>query len=289
MKIIGCIVSYNPDFDRLKKNIESVIHQIDKLVLFDNNSNNSVDFKTEIEDVFGIEVIKNNQNIGISGALNYVAKKYKDSYDWMLTLDQDSICPEKLIENYKKYIDFENIGMFAVRAEDFRRGSPKDLEKDYEYVNRVITSGSLVNLKILDQLDYFDDVLFIDYVDYEYCQRLLSNGYQILRINNLILNQEFGASIPSDLFIKVGRFFHLKNKYFNEIHYITQYSTVRVYYSLRNAIYVARKYKELSVLHETAVILFWFFERLLLEEHKLKILVAGLKGLFTGFVLKIKR
>lgn len=286
MKVIAGIVLYNPNIERLKLNIEAIQNQVCKIILYNNNSKFNID--DDILKFNNVILINGETNIGISGALNYIAKKYNEEYDWMLTLDQDSICPENLISEYKKYLNLDCIGMLTLRAEDLRRGTPKPLEKKLEYVKRTITSGSLVNLKILNNLGYFDEYMFIDYVDYEYCQRLLTNNYKILKLNYMLLNQEFGESIPSYTFIKIGRLFHIKNSYFNEVHYITGYSKERIYFSLRNAIYMARKYDELSLLHEMGVILLWFFERLLIEPNKLVNLIFGIKGIFHGMTKRIK-
>lgn len=288
MKVVAGIVLYNPNLDRLLQNISAIANQVDKIILYDNNST-KINFDQSILNNFNnVELILGEKNIGISGALNFIAKKSLKQYQWMLTLDQDSICPSNLISEYEKYINDTTLGMLTIRAEDYRRGIPKESKIKIEYVKRTITSGSLVNLKVLSVLGFFDEYMFIDYVDYEYCQRLLSNNYKILKLNYLILNQEFGMSIPSQTIRRIGKIIHCKNKYFYEPHYITGYSKERIFYSLRNAVYVAKKYKELSILHESLVILFWLLERILIEPNRLTLLYYGLKGYFIGLLKPVK-
>ena len=44
MKIGACIITYNPNVERLRKNINSIYEQIDYLFIYDNNSSNLKDF-----------------------------------------------------------------------------------------------------------------------------------------------------------------------------------------------------------------------------------------------------
>ena len=116
MKVIAGIVLYNPNIERLKLNIEAIQNQVCKIILYNNNSKFNID--DDILKFNNVILINGETNIGISGALNYIAKKYNEEYDWMLTLDQDSICPENLISEYKKYLNLDCIGMLTLRAED---------------------------------------------------------------------------------------------------------------------------------------------------------------------------
>ena len=97
-RIMACIITYNPDINRLIDNLSSINKQVDCTLIVDNNSVNI----SEIEEIAlkfkNSVILRENKNIGIAGALydamNYAIEK---DYDWALSLDQDSVCSTELI------------------------------------------------------------------------------------------------------------------------------------------------------------------------------------------------
>ena len=87
------IVTFNPDIELLRKNIEAICAQVDLVIIVDNGSRNLEDIRP-LADAHHCKLIPNAQNEGIATALNQIALAGKgDGYSWMLTLDQDSECP----------------------------------------------------------------------------------------------------------------------------------------------------------------------------------------------------
>lgn len=108
--ILACIVTYNPSIDILKKNIENILIQTNNVVIIDNNSNNKVELFELINNInaryhaYRIELIQNDDNNGIAQALNQGLSYSKaNNYEWILTLDQDSICDKNMIKVMKNY------------------------------------------------------------------------------------------------------------------------------------------------------------------------------------------
>ena len=111
IEVCAGIVTYNPDIKRLQENIAAIVYQVSKVFIVDNCSENVESIEKVIGKYATIVLIKNDQNEGIAKALNQImlkAKRY--GYNWMLTLDQDSVCYSNLVNNYFKYIDV-GIGM----------------------------------------------------------------------------------------------------------------------------------------------------------------------------------
>ena len=98
-------------------------------------------------------------------------------------------------------------------------------------VNAVITSGALLNLDIWKKLGGFDQKLFIDEVDHEYCYRAKQQGFEIKQFKNIYFEHQFGKS-------KIAGYFGLIAKKSRIIH-----SPVRVYFMVRNYLYIRKKYK----------------------------------------------
>jgi len=226
-KIAAGIVLYNPDLTRLKENIEAILPQVNSLLLIDNASSNIDEIEFEINSINNVFLIKNSINNGIATALNQIVNFYNaKKYSWVLTLDQDSVCPSNIIEEYKKYISYERIGIITPNIIDrnnlIQGNNIKNLQ-NYQYVKRCITSASLLNINLCENIGFFDEKMFIDLVDFEYCIRVEKAGYKILRANQVQLIHQLGD-------LQVYNFF---GKNIN----ITNHSKVRNYYYARNSIY----------------------------------------------------
>ena len=97
-KVLATITTYNPDIDLLEKNIDSVIKQVDKLVVYENNSTNRADIIALCAKK-DIEIILNDRNEGVAGPLhNGIVYAVANEYPYILTLDQDSISSDGMVE-----------------------------------------------------------------------------------------------------------------------------------------------------------------------------------------------
>ena len=108
--IAAGITVFEPEIERLKNNIETTLEQVDKLYIVDNGSHNTTDLKNYYRDNKKIALIENEQNLGISRALNQMCQAaVGDGFDWILTLDQDSLPEPDLITNYLPYLNEKDV------------------------------------------------------------------------------------------------------------------------------------------------------------------------------------
>ena len=229
LKIYAGIITYNPNIEKLRSNIVAIEPQVDGWVLVDNGSDNWEEIKKLINNYKKIMIKRLYINQGIAKALNELCSMaIVNGYDWILTLDQDTICPQNIIEEYTKYLNLEKAAMLTSIIYDRNRKSFNSSENDeYSLVSNCITSGSLLNLNKWKEINGFDEYLFIDGVDFEICYKIISNNYKIYRINSVVLNHEIGKS-------EYKRIFWWKVIVMN-------HSAFRKYYIARNNIYLARK------------------------------------------------
>ena len=194
--------------------------------------------------------ISEGENKGIAYALNRIMEYAdRDRYEWVITMDQDSILPEGIVDAYEKEILNDiNLGIVCPQVIDARRKYmvPK-IEPVKEYVDFCITSASCTSIEIWKLVGGFDEWLFIDLVDNDFCKRIICSGYKILMLNSLILNQEFGEIIPKSpreqrFWIGLSRLLHNKN--IAKFSYKKFVNPMRVYYTNRNIIYLNRKLKK---------------------------------------------
>jgi rhamnosyltransferase len=65
----------------------------------------------------------------------------------------------------------------------------------YSEVRTCITSGALTNLDLWKKLDGFDEQMFIDSVDFEYCYRVRKAGYKVIQTDQVQLSHSIGNAI----------------------------------------------------------------------------------------------
>lgn len=300
-KIAAGIVLYNPDsMERLEKCIHSVKQQVERIYIFD-NSTDGRNNKSIISQLGGV-YLSENGNVGIATALNEIIRCAKrDGYEWVITMDQDSILPSKLVESYSEAMRDTKIGMICPQVIDKRRSYMQPVTyPEKEYVEFCITSASCTSIKIWEKLGGFDEWLFVDLVDNEYCKRLIESGYKILRLNAYVLDQEFGKIIPKSereqrFWVKLSSILHNKN--IAKLSYKKYVSAIRVYFTCRNIIYVNRKlsrygktaYKDNYNCNSYCGFLISFvLPSILRADKKGEVIKASIKGTFDGLTRSVK-
>jgi rhamnosyltransferase len=172
-------------------------------------------------------------NEGISKRLNQACTlALQDEFEYLLTMDQDSYFDEVFIANYFKCIESlpgkSNVSMFGVNHEQQTVSS----DCSYKKRNALITSGSIINLNAYKNIGKFDEALFIDFVDTEYCFRSILKGYDIIELSNIFMHHEIGELIQ-----KSSRKSLRSSP--RSIH-----SATRLYYMTRNFLYLNKNYKK---------------------------------------------
>lgn len=266
MKVIASIVTYNSDIHRLKLNIEAILSQVNEIIIIDNGSSNVDDIQKYISKYESITIIKNCTNKGIATALNQAAEyAVRKGYDWIITLDQDSIAPDNLVSVYYNFVNFKDIGIVCCKIVDRNFGEfqgQKLKTKGYEEVPMCITSASMMNLNAWKQVGGFDEKMFIDSVDFDICLSMREYGLKIIRTYDAALLHEVGHSEIRKLFGKEYQIYH--------------HSPLRYYYMVRNGVYLGVKHH--FIIKAVYRVLRLFFLVILFEENKLrkaKMMVLG--------------
>lgn len=233
-KVFGVVILYQPTA-QVNANISSWSKTVSKLFVFDNSEPASgMAFNSHGTPV---QIIADGINRGIAERLNQAAKMaISEGATWLLTMDQDSSFEEKELKNYFScFTNFENRHAVAMFGIDHEAKPGAGATCHVEETDSLITSGSLVNLAIFDKLGGFDEALFIDEVDYEYCLRANTKGYKTLKFPNIHLNHALGT---------VFQHRSLKSLRLTKR---TLHSPVRLYYMCRNYLYVSNKYAKYNV------------------------------------------
>lgn len=238
IKIVVGIVTFNPDVVRLNENINALIKQIDNIVIIDNGSTNINEILLCTEPILNkIEIIKFHKNKGIATALKSIMEYAKEhKYEWVLTLDQDSVIEPGLVDEYlKASLDKRNqqVGMFTclIKDRNFSDLKYENQENEYEDVLYCITSAAFTNVGKYFETSGYDPAFFIDCVDFDICYLLREKGYLIRRINFVGLRHEVG---------------HGENRYFLWKRVVVYHQPpFRIYYLTRNTIWMHKKHRDL--------------------------------------------
>ena len=277
------IVTFNPVEELITKCLKAILPQVDKIYIFDNGSCNRAFLDTLKEYNENIEIESNSSNIGIASALNYLCKSAKqDGYQWIITMDQDSICEESMVEHLREYADKGNYGIVAPRVEFWNDErlltSTKYPEKQTYEIQACITSGSLTKIEAWIRVGGFDEWMFIDHVDNEFCVHLKDEGYSIIRVNAALLYQRAGEM----------KYRMMKD---GSSMLLPYYSPKRQFFICRNTVYYLRKYrksKNVRLLHEWGVLFYTIYLKLRYEKNRWSTLCSSLKGIFAGITKRIE-
>lgn len=265
-------MTYNPNMERLTQNVSLLLKNecIGCIYVADNYSDDIEDLRALEAREEKVMLIELNANMGVATALNRLCQRaMEDSYEWLLTLDQDSQPEPYLIDRLATHIPevYSRTDMVAIlcpRIEDVNMGRMYSAKTHgSEYIKSCITAGSMLYLQSWQQVGGFDEALFIDGVDFDYCLRLRESGYKIMRVYDAILHQEIGKGKAINLGLhRIA---------------IMNHSPERLYYITRNYLTIGKRYHRQG---------YWTMEVskrlgivLLFENHKLRKLVCFLKGL----------
>lgn len=235
--VAAAVIMYNCGMECIA-NIESFSNQVGTVFVYDNSTRKNINLINLLQSKKNIEYIDGNGNQGISAAMNQAAQAaIKRGYKWLITFDQDSFAEKDMIELMYDYADhcefLETVGILcpSVKKLNFKFNVPST---EISFVKWIQQSGSMLNLKAFQSIGGFDEALFIDQVDYEYCVRLLQHNYKIIKVNKAVLLHNI--SDDNIIFIrKKGRPL-----------YINKNSPMRYYYNTRNILYCTRKYKNIN-------------------------------------------
>ncbi len=273
IKVACCIVTFNPDKIRLKENLSAIYNQVDIVYVVDNNSQNLNEIIELVSEFENSKLIKLNDNLGIAKALNVGCENaFNDSFEYIITLDQDTVCRPNLIDNYKKHINDE-VAMMHCKSMDRNVKNEIRLDNVTGEIQTCITSASFVKLQVWKEVCGFDEKMFIDCVDFDFCYMIKKYGYKIIRINFEGFLHELGNATSHKIF----------GKRFNT----TNHSSLRVYYIIRNELYIMRKYKEVSFLKTMIEIQKRTFKIVFFEKNKIKKYFSIVKGFIVGATMKI--
>lgn len=270
-KCCAGIVTFQPNLNRLKDNINSLSRQFKNIYIVDNHSSNYSELGELVSLYADIILIGNEDNCGIAKALNQLMEAARnDGYDWLITMDQDTVLPFNLKDSFSKYMDNSTVGIICP-AVDYEGLNKTTLGDDiFEYVTACMTSASLTRIAAWEKVGGYREDYFIDFVDNEFCMKLRINGYKILRDNECVMSHQLGDTQTKKILGIIPITF-------------SNHSPLRIYYMTRNNYSFIREYKMyLPVLKEYIKLLYIVLSNLIWSDNKAEVLKLVIKGYRDG-------
>jgi rhamnosyltransferase len=278
------VIWYNPEKlgeNTAIKNILTYSNSFAKIYIIDNSTEDNSKLANQVSNS---RYIPNFGNLGIAKALNQGCEAaINDGYIWAMTMDQDSSWDSKYIAEYTNeanriYQTDNFVRSFSpdtvnqnevhsilgtIRRRFLKKNNTEkknDPENEFEYVDRVISSGNIINLEMWKTIGGFNNALFINDVDYDFCYRAIQSGYKIVKIHKCNMNHVDGE--PRWSFFPHAFWYHKERIY---------YLVRNKYYILKNHPQFARKYK-----YKTTIRRILFEKLFFLEFDDLKYILKGI-------------
>jgi len=238
--ICAIVVTYFPKAS-CADNLVALAPEVGRILIVDNGSGAAAFAPVQAAaERLGATIMRLGRNLGIAAALNVGLKFAREQgLQWIATFDQDSqVTPGMVGEMTRALTSYpqpERIAIVTPCHVDRHLGfTVRDRDNEaagegWRVIRSTMTSGNLLNVRIATAVGGFDDSLFIDYVDHDFCLRLRRHGYRILEATRATLLHSLGA-MERRLFL------------FKRVT-VTNHGVVRHYYRARNRLIVWRRYK----------------------------------------------
>lgn len=232
VNVAAVTILYHPDL-AVYDNIITYADDVDMMYIYDNSKKPNEELIAKLQKLQNVCYIANSDNVGLSEPINTIAKKASSQgMDWLITFDQDSQAGDYMIERMVEFAESkmcdEKVGIIAP---NITQEENITFDCCYTYFDKVYQSGAMHNLTVLKEVGGYDEALFIDPVDYEYCVRMRLRGYSVIKINNAFLKHNIQDEDVEYRFVNGKKMV------------INKYSSERYYYICRNNLYLSDKYK----------------------------------------------
>ena len=261
------IVTYQPDMERLSQNISAIMKQCALGVIVDNGSDNADQIEALARETANLTVIRYSVNYGIAKALNTGMKYMRQKgFRWVLTLDQDTVCPKNMIRKMAEFTKYRQIGILCPAVWYHGWSKQPETTAGTVKVKACMTSGCLTRVSVWEMTGGYDESFFIDYVDNDFCEKVKAAGYQIVRVSSIQMYHELGKAGEKRICGFIFRY--------------SLHAPWRYYYMIRNQLVFIHRYRtRLNVPKEYLKVIYLVLCAVCWEKKRWKVIHNLLRGI----------
>jgi rhamnosyltransferase len=280
-EVFAVIITFFPDA-RFSLRLSQISKQVAGVIVVDNGTDDNLfrKAKSSIDSIKNAVLISNHHNYGIAAGLNIGIKRaISAGAKAVVTFDQDSTpdphLVRHLLEAEQDYYDSAKLMVIGsnIRLRNHSSCIPNldPVQSDWKETYEVVTSGSFFKTDIFHSIGFFNEKLFIDLVDREFCLRVRNGNFRIISAENAFLYHELGEM--------------REHTFLNHKLHPTNHVPKRRYYQFRNSILLHKVHRKRDpnwcrnnnlILIKTLVLIILF------ENDKIKKLLSILKGVKHG-------
>lgn len=289
-KVCAIIVTHCSD-ESFRSVITPLLEQVAHIVIVDNCSGLATQrLLAQLQAQFPerIEVLLRDSNNLAAAQNDGIRRALEQGYGWVLLMDHDSIpatgMVKKMRDAWEKLPQHEQIGIIAPCLTDIHSGRSASYpqaagrflckrrgfgeEAVLDNLLGVVASGSLIPAAVFQRVGFMDESLCIDYVDKDFCLRVVEAGLRIVAVRDAVLCHQLGQCRDHSLMgVKVTT---------------TNHSPERCYYIYRNRIKSWGKHGKsipAFVLYDILAMGYDMLRLICFEEQK----AAKLRAMWHGF------
>lgn len=198
-QVIAVVPAYRPDAG-FPARLASLLDQVSAIIVVDDGSPAGSEAVFDAVTSPGIELVRTGTNRGIAAALNTGAGLALDrGADYVLTVDQDSLLADGYVSACLAAFgsSSEKLGIVCTDRVNGEASIPERYTAEgLGVVREAIQSGFLISAECIRECGLFDERLFIDCVDTEYCMRVAEHGFVIVVGSGTDIEHSLGEQAP---------------------------------------------------------------------------------------------
>lgn len=229
-KVAAVVTTFNGG-DSILPNLERIAGQVDVVIIVD-DSGKPTHADTVNYAVFENAIVLHNEsNLGIAASLNRgIAKAGSVGCDWVITLDDDTLVSRCYVDDVFSFVQTGMQPLAKLIACSRGWGDSAEFRNDtgYQVKRTLITSGCVFEIRTFQEIGGFDESLFIDLVDFDFCTKLRKSGRSLVLLDKVGMAHRVGNS-------RTARLLGANILVYN-------HAPFRLYYQMRNVFFFARRH-----------------------------------------------
>ncbi len=217
--VCAITITFNPDIAIFERQLKSLDAQCDAILVDNGSEPNALRQIEQLSQRYGYRLLALGENEGIAAAQNHGVKLIEDEKpecEYLLFLDHDSMPnPGFVAAMVEEYSRIERLsgaigvlgpaiyeprakayyGFHVLRGLRYARVGPGAMTDDAIACATINSAGTFCPLRVMQHVGPFDEQLFIDHVETEWCFRASHVGYRLYGTRKVDLEHQMGDDV----------------------------------------------------------------------------------------------